>query len=202
MCRYYDRTSGDILLDGVDVRDYDLDFLRANVGLAMQDVFLFSDTIEGNIAFGVPRAPLEDVVRAAELANAHEFVKGLEEGYDTIIGERGVGLSGGQRQRVALARLLLASPPVMILDDTTSSVDIETEERIQESIKSLRGKKTMFIIAHRVSSILHADQILVIKDGRVAERGTHRELRALGGYYEEVYRHQTGDGALAAPGRR
>jgi ATP-binding cassette, subfamily B, multidrug efflux pump len=201
ICRYYDRTSGEILVDGVDVRDYDLDYLRANVGVAMQDVFLFSDTIEGNIAFGSPSAPIDDVIRAAEMANAHDFVKDLDEGYDTIIGERGVGLSGGQRQRVALARLLLASPPVMVLDDTTSSVDIETEERIQESIRSLRGKKTVFIIAHRVSSIMHADQILVIRDGRVAERGTHGELRALGGYYDEVYRHQAGDGALAAAAR-
>jgi len=198
MCRYYDATSGEILLDGVDVRDYDLDFLRSKVGVAMQDVFLFSDTIEGNIAFGCPDAPMREIVRAAELANAHEFVGELDQGYDTIIGERGVGLSGGQRQRVALARLLLASPPVMILDDTTSSVDIETEERIQESLKSLRGTRTMFIIAHRVSSLMHADRILVIKDGRVAERGTHEELRALGGYYEEVYRHQTGSGARAA----
>jgi ATP-binding cassette subfamily B protein len=196
MCRYYDVTSGRVLLDGVDVRDYDLDFLRSNVGLAMQDVFLFSDTIEGNIAFGRPDASFEDVVRAACMANAHEFVEDLEEGYDTIIGERGVGLSGGQRQRVALARLLLASPPVMILDDTTSSVDIETEERIHASLRSLAGQKTLFIIAHRVSTIMNADQILVIKDGRVAECGTHDELVALGGYYDEVYRHQSGDGAL------
>jgi ATP-binding cassette subfamily B multidrug efflux pump len=197
LCRFYDSTSGEVLLDGIDVRDYDLDYLRANVGVTMQDVFLFSDTIEGNVAFGAPEASLEEVRRAALLANADEFVEGLGEGYDTIVGERGVGLSGGQRQRVALARLLLKAPPVMILDDTTSAVDIETEERIRASIGSLRGKRTMFIIAHRLSSIMHADQILVIKDGRIAERGTHDELRRLGGYYEEVFRHQTGDGAPA-----
>lgn len=199
MCRYYDPSSGRILLDGIDLRDYDLDFLRANVGLAMQDVFLFSDTIEGNIAFGRPDASVEDVLEASRLANAHEFVRDLEEGYDTIIGERGVGLSGGQRQRVALARLLLASPPVMILDDTTSAVDIETEERIQESLQSLRGKKTMIVIAHRISSIMISDLILVLRDGRIAERGSHDELIAMDGYYAEVYRHQTGDGAIAVP---
>jgi ATP-binding cassette, subfamily B, multidrug efflux pump len=198
LCRFYDPESGAILLDGVDLRDYDLDYLRSQVGVTMQDVFLFSDTIEGNIAFGDPEAPIEEVMRAAAFANASEFVDDLPEGYDTIIGERGVGLSGGQRQRVALARLLLASPPVMILDDTTSAVDIETEERIQASIGSLRGKRTMIVIAHRLSSIMHADQILVVRDGRIAERGTHDELRRLGGYYEEVYRHQTGAGALAA----
>jgi ATP-binding cassette, subfamily B, multidrug efflux pump len=197
LCRFYDRSGGEILLDGIDVRDYDLDYLRANVGVTMQDVFLFSDTIEGNVAFGAPEAPIEDVRRAAELANANEFVEGLPEGYDTIIGERGVGLSGGQRQRVALARLLLTAPPVMILDDTTSAVDIETEERIQASIRSLHGTRTMLIIAHRLSSIMHADQILVVKEGRIAERGTHEELRRLGGYYEEVFRHQTGAGAMA-----
>jgi len=198
LCRYYDVGSGGILLDGVDLRDYDLDFLRSRVGIAMQDVFLFSDTIEGNIAFGRPDAPVEEVFQASRLANAHEFVQDLEEGYDTIIGERGVGLSGGQRQRVALARLLLASPPVMILDDTTSSVDIETEEKIQESMRSLAGEKTMILIAHRISTIMHADLILVLRDGRIAERGTHGELLAMDGYYAEVYRHQTGDGAVAA----
>jgi ATP-binding cassette subfamily B protein len=196
LCRFYDRTSGEVLLDGIDVRDYDLDYLRSNVGVTMQDVFLFSDTIEGNIAFGAPEASFEEVRRAAELANAHEFVEELSEGYDTIIGERGVGLSGGQRQRVALARLLLKAPSVMIFDDTTSAVDIETEELIQASIRSLRGKKTMFIIAHRLSSIMHADQILVIKDGRISERGAHDTLRRLGGYYEEVFRHQTGSGVF------
>jgi len=197
LCRFYDRDGGDILLDGVDVRDYDLDYLRANVGVTMQDVFLFSDTIEGNIAFGNPEASMEEILRASELANAHEFVKDLPEGYDTIIGERGVGLSGGQRQRVALARLLLKAPPVMVLDDTTSAVDIETEERIQASIKALRGKRTMFIIAHRLSSLMHADQILVIKDGRIIERGTHDELRRLGGYYEDVFRHQTNSSGVS-----
>lgn len=200
LCRFYDRTAGEILLDGIDVRDFDLDYLRANVGVTMQDVFLFSDTIEGNVAFGAPEATLEEVRAAAALANAHEFVEGLQEGYDTIIGERGVGLSGGQRQRVALARLLLKAPPVMILDDTTSAVDIETEERIQSSIKALRGKKTVFIIAHRLSSIMHADQILVVKGGRIVERGRHEELLRLGGYYEEVFRHQTGPDARATHG--
>ena len=197
LCRFYDRTGGEILLDGVDVRDYDLDRLRANVGVAMQDVFLFSDTIEGNLAFGKPEAALEEVRRASELAAARDFIEELPEGFDTIVGERGVGLSGGQRQRVALARLLLTEPPVMILDDTTSAVDIETEERIRDSIRSLRGRSTMLVIAHRLSSIMRADQILVVKDGRIVERGRHEELRRLGGYYETVYRHQTGEGVAA-----
>jgi len=202
LCRYYDRDSGDILLDGIDVRDWDLDALRSSVGVTMQDIFLFSDTIEGNIAFGAPETGLDEVLRASELANAHEFVRELPEGYDTIIGERGVGLSGGQRQRVALARLLLVSPPVMILDDTTSAVDVETEERIQDSIRALRGERTLIVIAHRVSTIMHADTILVIKDGRAVERGSHEELVALGGYYAEVFRHQTrSEGPAGEAGR-
>jgi ATP-binding cassette subfamily B protein len=192
ICRFYDRSGGDILLDGHDIRDIRLDSLRNNVGITMQDVFLFSDTIEGNIAFGKPQASVEEVIHAATLANAHEFVKNLPEGYDTIIGERGVGLSGGQRQRVALARLLLKSPPILILDDTTSAVDIETEERIQHAIRNLHGQHTLFVIAHRLSSIMHADQILVIRDGRIAEQGKHDELIARQGYYAEVWRHQTG----------
>jgi ATP-binding cassette subfamily B protein len=192
ICRFYDRTGGEILVDGHDISRIKLERLRSSVGITMQDVFLFSDTIEGNIAFGKPDATMEEVLRASTLANAHEFVKGLPEGYDTIIGERGVGLSGGQRQRVALARLLLTAPPVLILDDTTSAVDIETEERIQHSIRNLHGGHTLFIIAHRLSSIMHADQILVVRDGRIAERGRHDELVAQDGYYAEVWRHQTG----------
>jgi ATP-binding cassette subfamily B protein len=199
ICRFYDRTGGEIRLDGHDIARIKLDSLRRNVGITMQDVFLFSDTIEGNIAFGRPDASVEEVIRASTLANAHEFVKDLPEGYDTIIGERGVGLSGGQRQRVALARLLLTAPPILILDDTTSAVDIETEERIQHSIRNLHGGHTLFVIAHRLSSIMHADQILVIKDGRIAEQGRHDELVARNGYYAEVWRHQTGIEDAAVP---
>lgn len=194
ICRYYDPTHGRVLLDGTDVRDIPLSTLRSQVGIAMQDVFLFSDTIEGNVAFGVPDAPVEDVIEAAVMANAHDFVGELPQGYDTIIGERGVGLSGGQRQRLALARLLLKNPPVLILDDTTSSVDIETEARIQASIRALHGTRTMFIVAHRISSIMHADEIFVLQNGHIVQRGTHERLIREDGYYRTVYIHQTGSG--------
>jgi ATP-binding cassette subfamily B protein len=192
LCRYYDCSSGEILVDGVNVNRYDLGSLRSNVGITMQDVFLFSDTIEGNIAFGKPDAPFEEIKRCAELSNSDEFVRGMPEGYDTIVGERGVGLSGGQRQRIALARLLLKDPPIMIMDDTTSSVDVETEERIRKSIGSLTGKHTMFVIAHRVSSIMGSDLILVMEKGRITQRGTHAELSRQKGYYRDVWLHQTG----------
>ncbi len=201
--RYYEATRGQVLLDGRDVRAYRLEALRRNVGMAMQDVFLFSDTIEGNIAFGNTDASMAAVEAAARMAKADEFIRELPEGYDTIVGERGVGLSGGQRQRIALARLFLSDPPVMILDDTTSAVDVETEARIRESVRSLHGKRTMIIIAHRISSIQHADLILVVRDGRIEERGTHDELASARGYYREVWEHQSGyafaDHGTAAP---
>lgn len=196
LCRYYDVDAGAILLDGRDLRELPLATVRRTVGVTMQDVFLFSDTIAGNIAFGNPGADRDAIIKAASLANAHEFVKDLPEGYDTIVGERGVGLSGGQRQRLTLARLLLDAPPVLVLDDTTSAVDIETEERIQHAIRGLRGKHTMFIVAHRLSSVMHADLILVLEDGRIAERGRHDELVAAGGRYAEIYRHQTEAGEV------
>lgn len=197
LCRFYDRDSGSILVDGHDIRDIELGSLRKNIGITMQDVFLFSDTIEGNIAFGKPDASFDEVKNAARLACADEFIAELSEGYDTIVGERGVGLSGGQKQRIALARLFLANPPIMILDDTTSSVDIETEKKIRTSIGSLSSAHTTFIIAHRVSSIAHADIILVLSDGRIVARGTHEELIARSGYYRDVWDHQrdTGDNA-------
>jgi ATP-binding cassette, subfamily B, multidrug efflux pump len=192
LSRFYDPTEGRILLDGRDLRDLPVETLRRNVGVAMQDVFLYSDTIEGNIAFGKPALPMEKVLEASRMACADGFVRELSSGYDTIVGERGVGLSGGQKQRVALARLIAMDPPVMILDDTMSAVDVETEEELQESIKALRGSRTLFIIAHRISSVKHADQILVIKDGRIAERGRHSQLLAARGLYAEVCRHQAG----------
>jgi ATP-binding cassette subfamily B protein len=158
----------------------------------MQDVFLFSDTIEGNIAYGDPAASVARVVEASKLADADDFIREFPDGYDTIVGERGVGLSGGQRQRLALARLLLKEPAVAILDDTTSSVDVETEHAIQGALRTIKQGRTTFIIAHRISSVQEADVILVIVDGRIAERGTHAELVALGGVYSQVYAHQTG----------
>lgn len=190
LCRYYDVTSGEVLIDGVDVRDYDLQYLRRNVGITMQEAFLFSDTVEGNIAFGNIDASFEEVERAAELARVKEFIGDLTDGYDTIVGERGVGLSGGQKQRIALARLFLANPKIMILDDTTSAVDNDTEKKIRESIKKQSDGHTTFIISHRVSSFENADVILVIQNGQITQSGTHEQLMAQDGYYRQVWEEQ------------
>lgn len=197
ICRFYEATDGEILIDGVNIKDYDLTCLRSNIAVAMQDVFLFSDTIEGNIAYGLSDAGLEEVQQAARIAGAHEFITKLPAGYDTIVGERGVGLSGGQKQRIALARALLKDPAILILDDTTSSVDLETERAIQQNLRSLYKKKTIFVIAHRISSVCNADLILTLKDGRIIEAGKHEELVARKGYYYSVFQHQYGDFDLA-----
>lgn len=193
LCRFYDVSSGEITLDGINVKNIELDSLRGNVGIAMQDVFLFSDTIEGNIAFGRPDCSMEEVIAAAKVANAHDFILQMPEGYDTIIGERGVGLSGGQKQRISLARALLKNPSIIVLDDTTSAVDMETETLIQEELKRIDGEHTVFIIAHRISSIKDADLILVVEDGRIVESGNHESLLGRKGYYHRVFHHQYGD---------
>ena len=190
LCRYYDTLEGEVLIDGINVKEYDLQYLRKNVGITMQEAFLFSDTIEGNIAFGNPEAGMEEVEKAAELARVKDFVGDLSDGYDTIVGERGVGLSGGQKQRIALARLFLANPKIMILDDTTSAVDNETEYKIRQSIKSLGNGHTSFIISHRVSSFENCDLILVLKEGEILESGSHEELMAKNGYYKTVWTEQ------------
>ncbi len=192
MCRYYDVDSGEVLIDGKNVKDYNLQELRRNVGITMQEAFLFSDTVEGNIAFAKQEASFEEVESAAELARVKEFIGDLTDGYDTIVGERGVGLSGGQKQRIALARLFLADPKVMILDDTTSAVDNDTEYKIRQSIKSRSQGHTAFIISHRVSSFENCDLILVIQDGRIVDKGSHEELISHDGYYKEVWSEQTG----------
>lgn len=193
LCRFYDVNAGEIKIDGTDIRRLDLYSLRDNIGMAMQDVFLFSDTIEGNIAYARPDCSFEEVVRVAKIANAHDFILQMPEGYDTIVGERGVGLSGGQKQRISLARALLKNPSIIILDDTTSAVDIETETQIQQELGSINSGHTVFVIAHRISSIKDADQILVIDNGRIIETGKHKELLALKGYYYTVFNHQYGD---------
>ena len=192
MCRYYDADSGQVLIDGKDVREYNLQDLRRNVGITMQEAFLFSDTVEGNIAFAKPEASFEEVEAAAELARVKEFIGDLTDGYDTIVGERGVGLSGGQKQRIALARLFLADPKIMILDDTTSAVDNDTEYKIRQSIKSRSEGHTAFIISHRVSSFENCDVILVIQDGKIVDKGSHEELISREGYYHDVWAEQRG----------
>ena len=190
LCRYYDVSSGEILIDGINVKDYDLQYLRRNVGITMQEAFLFSDTIEGNIAFADIEADFSEVEKASELARVKEFIGDVTDGYDTIVGERGVGLSGGQKQRIALARLFLANPKIMILDDTTSAVDNDTEKKIRESIKLQSKGHTTFIISHRVSSFEDADIIIVLENGSVTQYGTHNELIAQDGYYKQVWEEQ------------
>lgn len=192
LCRFYDASSGEVLVDGINVKDLDLYDLRDNIGMAMQDVFLFSDTIEGNIAYGRSHCSFEEVKKAAKMADANLFIQNMPEGYDTIVGERGVGLSGGQKQRISLARALLKDPAILILDDTTSAVDMETESYIQKQLKSIEKDCTIFIIAYRISSIKDADLILVMDRGRIVEQGTHDELVAAGGYYASAFHHQYG----------
>ena len=171
LCRFVDATSGEVLVDGVNVKDWNLYDLRDNIGMAMQDIFLFSDTIEGNIAYGRPNCTFEEIHEAAVMADANHFIKAMPEGYNTIVGERGVGLSGGQKQRISLARALLKKPSILILDDTTSAVDMETESYIQQQLGKLNGQCTIFVIAYRISSIKDADQILVMDNGRIIESG-------------------------------
>lgn len=185
--RFYDVSQGRVLVDGTDVRKLELDELRGNIGIATQDVLLFSDTIDGNIAYGNPDLPEEDTIENARLAAAHDFILKMPEGYDTIVGERGVGLSGGQKQRIALARALAVHRPILILDDTTSAVDLETEEHIQKSLRELDYPCTKIIIAQRVSTTAQADRILILDNGRLIEEGTHAELLAKRGYYYEVF---------------
>ncbi len=185
--RIYDVNSGAVRVDGVDVRMLKLDQLRQNIGVATQDVFLFSDTIDGNISYGDTEMPEDDVVKVAELADADGFVRRLSDGYDTIVGERGVGLSGGQKQRISLARALAVKPAILILDDTTSAVDLETEKHIQHSLKNLEFDCTKIIVAQRISTAMYADKILVLKNGKILEQGSHKELIARNGYYKEVY---------------
>ena len=192
LCRFYDVTEGEVLVDGIDVKNWDLHDLRDNIGMAMQDVFLFSDTIEGNIAYGKPDCTFEEVKEAAVMSDANLFIKAMPDGYQTIVGERGVGLSGGQKQRISLARALLKKPSILILDDTTSAVDMETESYIQEQLKKLGRKHTVFVIAYRISSIKDADVIFVMDEGRIVERGNHESLLKQNGYYATVYKHQNG----------
>ena len=191
--RFYEPTEGEVLVDDINVQDMKLHQLRKNIGLATQDVLLYSDSIDGNIAFGDPHIKQEEVVKFARYSAASDFIAKMPEGYDTIVGERGVGLSGGQKQRISLARALAVKPAILILDDTTSAVDMETEKQIQHSLNELDFPCTKIIIAQRISTTKFADKILVVQDGRITESGTHDELVAKKGYYYNLVQLQTGE---------
>ena len=188
--RFYDVTSGRITIDGFDIRDVTLGSLRDQIGIVLQDTLLFATTIRENIAFGRPEAGLEAIVDAARAAQAHDFITALPDGYDTLIGERGVTLSGGQRQRVAIARALLKDPRILILDDATASVDTATEQLIQQALEHLMRGRTSFIIAQRLSTLRMADVVLVLEHGRIATRGTHNQLLRTSALYAEIYQQQ------------
>ena len=192
--RFYDPTSGRVTIDGTDLRDATVNSVRQAIGLVEQDPFLFDGSIRNNIRYGDVGASDEKVETAAKIAQIHEFIANLPEGYDTELGERGVGLSGGQRQRVAIARTLLTNSPILVLDDSTSSVDAETDARIRSALRELSGVQTTIIIAHRLSSLMHADEIIVLETGSVVERGTHEELLAMGGHYKLLWDLQGGRG--------
>ena len=192
--RFYDVNGGRVTIDGVDVRDLRMDDLRRHVGISLQEAVLFSGTIRDNIRYGRPDASDEEVVAAAKAAQAHEFITGFPEGYDTMVGQRGVNLSGGQKQRVAIARALLVRPTILILDDSTSAVDVETEALIEEALEELMKDRTSFVIAQRISTVLKADKIIVLDDGQVAAEGNHDTLMETSPIYREIYESQLGDG--------
>lgn len=187
MTRFYEPVAGQVLIDGLDIKDYSIRSLRSNIGIVLQESFLFSSSIKANISYGNPDATMEDIIAAAKRAQAHSFIMELPDGYDTILGERGMGLSGGQKQRIAIARAICVNPSVLILDDATSAVDMETEFMIQQALLEVMKGRTTFIIAHRISSLKHADEILVLENGSIAERGTHEQLIKNGGTYQKIY---------------
>jgi ATP-binding cassette subfamily B multidrug efflux pump len=188
--RFWDVTAGRITIDGIDVRDVTQESLRRQIGIVLQDTFLFSDTVMNNIRYGRPEAGDDEVIAAAQLSHADEFIERLPDGYQTVLGERGAGLSQGQRQLLAIARVALIDPRILILDEATSSVDTRTEREIQRALEQLLRGRTSFVIAHRLSTIRHADQVLVVDGGEVVERGTHDSLLAAGGRYADLYMSQ------------
>jgi ATP-binding cassette, subfamily B, bacterial len=189
--RLYDPDSGAVCVDGVDIRTVTQKSLRENIGIVLQETLLFNDTVRNNICYGRPGASQKDVERVARAANAHDFLMDLPDGYDTVVGERGTRFSTGQRQRIAIARALLKDPPILILDEATSALDVESEARVQQSLEVLMRGRTTFVIAHRLSTIVGADRIVVLRDGRITERGPHAELMARKGYYASLVERQT-----------
>lgn len=188
--RFYDVTGGRVLVDQKDVRDLTMKSLRSKIGIVQQDVYLFCGTIRENIAYGKPDASMDEIIEAAKKANIHEFIMELPEGYDTFVGERGTRLSGGQKQRISIARVFLKNPPILILDEATSALDNESERRIQKSLEALAKDRTTITIAHRLSTIRNADEIIVINEAGIAERGTHKELLGMNGLYAHYYKMQ------------
>jgi ATP-binding cassette subfamily B protein len=192
--RFYDVSEGRVTIDGVDIRDIQMQSLRSHIGISLQEAVLFSGTIRDNIRYGRPDASDEEVIAAARAAQAHDFIMEFPEGYDTMVGQRGVNLSGGQKQRIAIARALLVKPTILILDDSTSAVDVETEADIEEALEELMADSTSFVIAQRISTVLKADKIIVLDDGRIAAEGSHSELMDTSPIYREIYESQLGDG--------
>ena len=188
--RFYDVNSGRILIDNTNIKDFSLESLRNNIGIIHQDVFLFTDTLKENISYGLTNTNLEDIKNAASVAMLDEFIDSLENGYDTYIGERGSTLSGGQRQRMAIARVVLMNPPILVLDDSTSNVDSDTEDKIKNAMNSIMEDRTTFVIANRLSTVHQADRILVMDKGNIVDEGTHKELISKSGIYEDIYNLQ------------
>jgi ATP-binding cassette subfamily B protein len=195
--RFYDPNEGKITIDGIDVKNVSMKSLRSNIGISLQDVVLFSGTINDNIKYGRPDATEEEIITASKAAQAHEFITRLPQGYETVVGQRGVNLSGGQKQRVAIARALLIKPKILILDDSTSAVDVQTETKIEEALEELMDETTSFIIAQRISTVLNADKILVLDEGVIVAEGNHSELMDTSPIYKEIYDSQLGDGGIA-----
>ncbi|WP_442599324.1 ABC transporter ATP-binding protein [Neobacillus sp. D3-1R] len=196
LTRFYEPVNGEVIIDGKNVSEYSLQSLRSNIGFVLQESFLFSSTIKANISYGRPDATMEEIIDAAKRAQAHDFIMELPDGYDTILGERGMGLSGGQKQRIAIARAICVDPSILILDDATSAVDMETEFKIQKALIEVMKGRTTFIIAHRISSLKHADEILVLENGRIVERGIHEQLVKNNGLYQRIFEIQYKDQAV------
>ncbi|MGZ0041656.1 ABC transporter ATP-binding protein [Paenibacillus ottowii] len=199
LMRAYNVNAGSIKLDGKDIRRLKVRDLRAQISSVFQETFLFSSSIRNNIAYGLSHVSMDDIIRVSKLAQAHEFITELPQGYDTVVGERGLGLSGGQKQRIAIARALLKNPKILVLDDATSAVDMETEHEIQSGFQEVMRGRTTFIIAHRISSLRHADEIVVLEEGRIVQRGTHEQLISTAGPYQDVYHIQYADYIAEAP---